>query len=254
MDDEPKLLEREAYDFLGQDKLEESYALFKKAAQEYRKAGNSKQAAICYASAASCWCKKSGERTFYNAALSYEKAAIEALKSGDFEYASVLFKHAAINHERDGDFLDFSACFYKSKEAYRKFVILCLLGSKDVKNTAYKSITSFFKKILSAVLLTLSWLVWGHGEKPLRTFFAGISIIVVAAVFYTFGSLNQSGALFRPDFYQGFYFSVVTFTTVGYGDYTPIGLSKIVAIVEAICGLFILPISVIGLSRKYLRV
>ncbi len=64
MENEPKLLEKEAYDFLAQDKLKEAYSLFKKAAQEYRRVQNHKQSAICYASAASCWCKKSGERTF----------------------------------------------------------------------------------------------------------------------------------------------------------------------------------------------
>jgi len=254
MENEPKLLEKEAYDFLAQDKLEESYSLFKKAAQEYRRAQNHKQASICYASAASCWCKKSGERTFYNAALAYEKGASEAIKDGDFEYASVLFKHAAINHERDGDFLDFSACFYRSKEAYRKFVTLCLLGSKDVKNKAYKSFGNFLRKVVSCLFLTISWLIWGHGEKPLRTFFTGLSLIAIAGVLYTLGNLSQSGTIFSPDFFEGIYFSVVTFTTVGYGDYTPVGFNKIVVVIESISGLFIIPVFIIGLSRKYLRV
>jgi hypothetical protein len=96
--------------------------------------------------------------------------------------------------------------------------------------------------------------VWGHGERPARTLFAGILIIVLAAFLHTFGVLTETDRLFSPNFFQAFYFSVVTFTTLGYGDIVPIGFSKLVAIVEAFCGLFIVPLFIVGLSRKYLRI
>ena len=62
-----------------------------------------------------------------------------------------------------------------------------------------------------------------------------------------------NGVAIKPHFFQAIYFSVVTFTTVGYGDITPLGLSKIVVMVEAFSGLFIVPIFITGLFPKYLR-
>jgi hypothetical protein len=46
----------------------------------------------------------------------------------------------------------------------------------------------------------------------------------------------------------------VTFTTVGYGDIIAVGFNKAVAMLEAFCGIFIMPLFIIGLSRKYLRI
>lgn len=38
-------------------------------------------------------------------------------------------------------------------------------------------------------------------------------------------------------FHEALYFSVVTITTLGYGDFTPLGLSRILAVIEAVAGL-----------------
>jgi len=64
----------------------------------------------------------------------------------------------------------------------------------------------------------------------------------------------KSAALFKPDLFDSLYFSVVTFTTLGYGDITVSGLLRIVVICEAFCGIFIMPLFIVALSRKYLRV
>ncbi|RLG31422.1 hypothetical protein DRN98_06575, partial [Methanosarcinales archaeon] len=114
----PLSLEKQAVLLLEEGKLEEAFEAFKLAAKVYRKEGNHKGASLCFASAASCWTKKIGEKSFYNAARMYELAAKEALISGDPEYASLLYKYAAINYERDGEYLNFSDCFYRSKEAH----------------------------------------------------------------------------------------------------------------------------------------
>ena len=101
--------------------------------------------------------------------------------------------------------------------------------------------------------MTFSFIIWGHGERPARTFFGGILIIAVSSALYLFGHLFKGGIPYRPDFFDAFYFSVITFTTVGYGDFTPLGLNKAVAAIEAFTGLFIMSLFVIGLTRKYLR-
>ena len=67
------------------------------------------------------------------------------------------------------------------------------------------------------------------------------------------GSLIKGALIFKPNFPQALYFSVITFTTVGYGDITPTGMTKAMAMIEVFCGIFIVPIFIVGLSRKYLR-
>ena len=255
---EAKLLEKEAYELLLKQHFQESFNLFTRAAEIYKRQGNHQNAAICYASAASCWSKKSGEKTFYNAALSYEAAAKEAQEFRDLEYASMLYKYAAINYERDREFINFSDCFYNSKECYRQFLTYRLLNPKKIhtitKSREGKGVKGAIKRLFLWLGLSLSYIVWGHGERPVRTFYSGLLIIFISAIIYSWAWLLQGTTILKPDLAQSFYFSVITFTTVGYGDLTPLGLNKIVVIFEALCGLFIIPLFMIGLSRKYLRV
>ena len=79
-------------------------------------------------------------------------------------------------------------------------------------------------------------------------------VILFSACFYTFGHLIENGIIIKPNFFQSLYFSIITFTTVGFGDITPIGASKLVVMFESICGLFVIPLFIIGFARKYLRV
>ncbi len=257
MNADTRILEHEAQTFLSQDKYDEAYRLFRKAALAYRGEGNHKQSALCFASAASCWSKKSGEGIFYNAAHAYEQAAEQAIKNHDYDYASLLYKHAAVAHERDGEWLDFSKCFYRSKENYRRFLTRALIhpyqsslgfdpGHKARPANGFRYLRSWF-------FLTFSYAIWGHGERPTRTFMAGIFIVTFCAFLYMTGHLNEVGKIIQPGFSQAFYFSMVTFTTVGYGDIVAVGATRLIAVVEAFSGLFIVPLFLVGLTRKYLR-
>ncbi|MBD3263972.1 MAG: hypothetical protein GF375_02575, partial [Candidatus Omnitrophica bacterium] len=257
LSDKAERLEKEAYVLFSDNKYDEAFRLFKEAAEIYSNRGGCREAALCFASAASCWSKKSGETTFYNAAYTYEKAANEAKKYGDFGYAALLYKYAAINHERDGEFFNFSDCFYNAKESHRSFFKQNFLKPTRILSITQKrkenAFTLTFKSFFLWLLLTFSFLIWGHGERPLRTFFTAIAVILLSAFFYSRGYL-YSETIFKPVFWEALYFSMITFSTVGYGDIVPLGFSRVVALLESFSGIFIMPLFVIALSRRYLRV
>lgn len=50
-----------------------------------------------------------------------------------------------------------------------------------------------------------------------------------------------------------FYFSIITFTTIGYGDISPSGNIRIVAGIEGLLGVLMIAIFITCLTRKYLR-
>jgi len=64
-------------------------------------------------------------------------------------------------------------------------------------------------------------------------------------------SLGPSGG--RWGFRENLYFSVVTFTTVGYGDYVPRVGYHLLAVSEAFLGAFMMAFFVVVLSRKVIR-
>ena len=68
--------------------------------------------------------------------------------------------------------------------------------------------------------------------------------------------INSPGPKTRQVFFnyiQCLYFSVVTFTTLGYGDYVPIGVSRVASALEAFTGSFTIALFVVVFVRKLTR-
>ena len=122
----------------------------------------------------------------------------------------------------------------------------------------------------------------GYGEIPFNVIWASLFLIFVSAFLYLFGgiefvgssvlkvppnvidynlSLNSFGIqwarsnidLIYEDFKLCLYTSVITFTTLGYGDVHPIGFSRIVASVEAGFGIIMTALFIFVFTRKMLR-
>jgi voltage-gated potassium channel Kch len=81
------------------------------------------------------------------------------------------------------------------------------------------------------------FLFCGYGEEPLRVVIFTNVIIFLFAILYFFSGVSFSGnvlvysstASMSDNIYtfaNSLYFSVVTFTTRGYGDLTPQGISR----------------------------
>lgn len=107
-------------------------------------------------------------------------------------------------------------------------------------------------------------LLCGYGEKPENVIRFSLGLIICCAFcYFIFGvvyagetlQLNLS-ASFNDNLsalLNSFYFSVVTFTTLGYGDITPTGFSRFVAAVEAFCGSFSLALFVVVFVKRMTR-
>ena len=89
----------------------------------------------------------------------------------------------------------------------------------------------------------------GYGEEPMRIVGFSILPIFICAILYSVTGLNYHGDFYIFDinasfkdninwFFSCLYYSIVTFTTLGYGDFTPIGVSRAIAAFEAFTGSF----------------
>lgn len=104
----------------------------------------------------------------------------------------------------------------------------------------------------------------GYGERPTRIISISIfSIFLFACIFFMTGLQGANNILFFSTsnnlneniniFLDCLYFSVVTFTTLGYGDILPLGISKLFAGLEALLGGFVLAIFVVVFVKKMTR-
>lgn len=113
----------------------------------------------------------------------------------------------------------------------------------------------------------VSWLVdlfCGYGEKPLRVIAFSLCLISLLACCYfllgirdgnTIVAFNANASVLENllNFLTALYFSVVTFTTLGYGDLVPVGASRALAAIEAFMGSFTLALFVVVFVKKMTR-
>lgn len=104
----------------------------------------------------------------------------------------------------------------------------------------------------------------GYGEAPLRIIGISMLIILICAILYTYTGLSYQNAILSYNsqlstsenfsfFLSCLYYSVVTFTTLGYGDFTPVGISRAIAALEAFTGSFTLALFVVVFVKKMTR-
>lgn len=109
----------------------------------------------------------------------------------------------------------------------------------------------------------------GYGTKPLRPLGVGGMLVLLFTLgyfipyFFNVKSLvyrqgkdkaeNEEDDRWYHCLYNSFYFSVMTFTTVGYGDYSPKRIFKVVAMLEGIFGWLTLALFLVTLGNVWLR-
>jgi len=104
----------------------------------------------------------------------------------------------------------------------------------------------------------------GYGERPIRVVMFSLFAIITFGLLYAGIGVHdgeevlkwRANYTFSENIMQlltCLYFSVVTFTTLGYGDLTPFGLSRFLAAIEAFIGSFTLALFVVVFVKKMTR-
>jgi tetratricopeptide (TPR) repeat protein len=132
--------------------------------------------------------------------------------------------------------------YYKRTSLYHKFYRQrAMQKGRKCREKIMDNISSFINVWL--------FIFCGHGEKPWRAV-GGITFFILSfSILFKYCKL-----LTGKSFWQSLYFSVVTFTTLGYGDILPIGTAgQIAVIAEVIFGVLSLGLLLATLTRRFTK-
>ena len=190
------------------------------------------------------------EQTKWGKRLVQEDLALSAQKANDqenatdyYEQAEELYRELRQEYEQRGQFDKAGYFFYREMNMRRKQLPLFSL-----------------KRILSKTVDLLC----GYGEKPLRLILFAIVFIIGNAFLYLLLGIEGKNGMIDLQMNNGIkenithlleciYFSVVTFTTMGFGDIAPIGASRIVAAIEALVGTFTIALFLVVFVKRMTR-
>ena len=173
---------------------------------------------------------------------------------------------------------------YKGRKIFPKIHIFKI----DKENKRFVFFKEFFEKraykyIIPKIEDLLSKAIVGYGERPTRSLFFSLAIIFIFSLIFMFVGLQfnlisnstrivkyhlnfatifnnltsfkiNNVKLFFHDYGNFLYFSIATFTTVGYGDITPYNfIGRVFSAIEMLLGITLAGIWVATLLRKMLK-
>lgn len=155
---------------------------------------------------------------------------------------------------------------YKNIES--QYISNRLLNIAGVYHYLYKVNESKTLKGFSKIKSNVFWIICGYGERPTYALITCLEIVLIFAIIYMFTGLyvnsreinyikyspfTHTSRFIIVDFIYSLYFSLTTFTTVGYGDIIPSGFSIILSGIEMILGVTMVGIWTATFARKITR-
>ncbi len=158
--------------------------------------------------------------------------------------------HSVYEDGEESDLNKAQFVFRQFKEGYKN------QGDHDASGLFYEREMDMKRrtgKPFERAWLTLLWAVCGYGEKPMRSVAAFFVTIFGFACGFYFCDLRGPEGPIQYDYLKSLYFSVVTFTSLGYGDVTPRGFARFLAGSEALLGVFLISLFVFVFCRRMVR-
>ena len=142
-----------------------------------------------------------------------------------------------------------TAMLYPNKDGWAQYVSVGFIFS------GWLLLNYIFVKDLLSIFNTSKHISELYKEYIWVLVMALMNISLFASIYHMFGIVN-SGELIKGDWYLSFYFSIVTWTTLGYGDFAPSENIRLVAAIEAMIGYFYMAILVgllLNISQHTMR-
>jgi len=120
---------------------------------------------------------------------------------------------------------------------------------KDMERKSYFHFKSLHKWLWSCLLNGL----FGYGEQPVKVIASAIIIILIFTFLFMSSGISDTsiGGFTSKNFLDCVYFSIITFTTLGYGDFRPVeGCGRIFAGTEAFIGALMMALFVYTFARR----
>ncbi|EGQ7768657.1 hypothetical protein MA612_003554 [Vibrio parahaemolyticus] len=113
---------------------------------------------------------------------------------------------------------------------------------------------------LNKVALSIYKVTSEYGEKPKRVL-GSVGIVLLFATLFNWvlgissGDVSDSGeVILIHEFWNSLYYSIITFTTLGYGDYSSVGFfGKALSCIVSFLGLLLTSLFMVTVVRKYSR-
>lgn len=159
-----------------------------------------------------------------------------------------------LKSEKEGNY-HFASIEYKQlKEMYKNSSL-----HEIADNCHYKEMVS--KRKTTKLIHPTRWanyifgdLLCKYGISFVRVFLSGLVVIVSCAfLYFEYESLQYHTAGIAVSFWDSLYFSVVTFTTLGYGDFHAVGGMRFVAGLESFIGAALMSLFTVVIARRIIR-
>jgi uncharacterized protein YjbI with pentapeptide repeats len=159
-----------------------------------------------------------------------------------------------LKSEKDASF-HFASIEYKQiKEMYKNSSL-----HSEADKYHYKEMVA--KRKINKITNPLRWLNYFFGDLLCKygtsfirvLLWSALLIFTCAILLNVNNSLHYQNQPTDPSFLEALYFSIVTFTTLGYGDFHAVGLMRFVAAMEAFVGAALMSLFTVIVARNIIR-
>ena len=114
-----------------------------------------------------------------------------------------------------------------------------------------KALWFYIKYPIKYFWSTILKYLYGWGEWPWLIFgWCAVTIFTFSGFYYLWGVIATKDGTLVKSYLAKLYFSGVTFTALGYGDYSPVGRARILAVFESFLGIFLIALFVFSFARR----